>query len=366
MSLFTSKQKLTYVLSISLKSSSIDLQLIQHHENLTRTVVYLQRKIILLKNSTDSQAYTNTCILELSKLLQTSAPRISSLVKKNELSIQVVLYAPWFTSTITSIVQKESTTLTQNFLNSLLKNIKVDKKLVNLEKQVIKILVNGYKINEITNIKIKDALLDIYTSYMSEFLYTKINKTITSIFPAHNRISYVTSPSLIFEQIKRYLIQEDNVSFFYVGGEITEVGVIEDDALSFYATFPIGKHDFLREIQLNSTGYDYDLLYQNEVQLKPKIKQTKFETLKDTWAHMLLQTLLSYKKDIPTKLLLISDSKTRDFFLEMLSAQLKNNPETTSLKYRIINFDISHLKDIISYNTPTYTNELDLQLEALI
>ena len=29
-------------------------------------------------------------------------------------------------------------------------------------------------------------------------------------------------------------MREDNISFLYVGGEITEVGIIEDDTLSFY------------------------------------------------------------------------------------------------------------------------------------
>jgi hypothetical protein len=161
-------------------------------------------------------------------------------------------------------------------------------------------------------------------------------------------------------------VREDNVSFLYVGGEITEVGIIEDDVLSFYATFPIGKHDFLREVQTNNMSYDYDLLYQKQIVIKSQEKQVQFEELKERWGQMVLSTLLSFKKDVPSKILIISDSKTKDFFTENLISQIKKTSSSSFGQYRIINFEISHLKDIILYKTPAYMNEPDLQLEALI
>jgi hypothetical protein len=152
----------------------------------------------------------------------------------------------------------------------------------------------------------------------------------------------------------------------HIGGEITEIGFVEDDSLSYYSTFPIGRHDFLREVQTDIKNYDYDLLYQKEIQLKQPDHQKRFDELKVLWANYVIESLTTYKKNVPSKLLIISDTKTKDFFVTLLTDKIKNDAAGFLTHHRIINFDISLLKDIISYKTPVYGNELDLQLEALI
>lgn len=368
MSLFGSKKVSTYTLSIALKSSSIDIQLIsQTSKSIQKQVIFTQRKIIVLSDSQNSHLYTKQCLSELSSLLKSSIKEINQLCNGILDQTQVVLYAPWFTSHITSLSHKEPVIITEKFLYQQLYTIETPNKLINLEKKIVKILTNGYAVNELTRSKLNNISLDVYSSYISDSIYNSINDVLRKSIPfCSKNISYTTSSILLFSQIKRFLVREDNISFIYVGGEITELGIIEDDALSFYATFPIGKHDFLREVQTQITSYDYDLLYQKQVQIKSKTKQAQFEELKKQWGIMVLSTLMSFKKDVPSKLLVISDSKTKEFFTENLIAQLKETSETAFGHYRIINFDISHLKDIILYKTSTHANELDMQLEALI
>lgn len=367
MSLFGSKQLSSFNLTIALKSSSVDVQLVSVLGNKKREVLFSRRKIILLNNSQDPQSYTKQCLKELSLLLKNSTRDIHQLSKGSITKTKVVLYAPWFTSHITPITHKESVVVTEKFLYDQLKSVKTPAKLINLEKKVIKILANGYAVTEINRTKLNNISLEVYSSYISDSIHASLNETIHSAIPISNRkIEYTTSPVLLFAQIKSLLIREDNISFIYVGGEITEIGVIEDDSLSFYATFPIGKHDFLRDIQSTVKTYDYDLLYHKEIQIKSKQKEEQFQKLKEHWGDLLISTLLSFKKDVPSKLLVISDSKTKDFFTDILTTKIKNTPQTSFGQYRIINFDISHLKDIITYKTPTNADELDLQLEALI
>ncbi len=365
MSLFSSKKSATYTLSIALKSSSIDVQLIANLGDI-KQVLLSERKIIVLTNSQDSHAYTKQCISELGYLLKKNTKDINQLSGGRIKETKVVLYAPWFTSHITPITHKESVMVTEKFLHHQLEGVKTPSKLVNLEKKVINVLTNGYKVTELGRTKLNNISLEIYSSYIAETIYEVINKTTKEAVPIIDKIAYLTSPILIFEQIKNLLVREDNISFLYVGGEITEVGVIEDDTLSFYSTFPIGKHDFLRQVQSTVQTYDYDLLYQKQVQIKSKTKQDEYESLKGQWSDLVLNTLLSFKKDVPSKILIISDSKTRDFFTDLLKNKIKDNPQTSFGQYRIINFDISHLKDIIQYKTPINTDELDLQLEALM
>lgn len=365
MKFFSPKNTSSYSILIALKSSSVDVQLVRVPEHGPREALFSQRKIILLENSQDPERYTKQCLAELTSLLKASAPEIQRLSQGAIARTVITLYAPWFTSYITPISHKDSVVVSEKFLSEQLKTIKTPADLVNLEKKVIKILTNGYSITELTETKFNNISMDVYSSYISKSIQDSLAAAVTSGLPTAGKISYMTSPMLYFNQIKSLLVHEDNATFIFVGGEITEVGIIEDDSLSFYATYPIGKHDFLRELQGQVNSYDYDLLYQKEIVLKQAGQQERLDLLKSQWIGTLSATLASYKPTVPSKLLLISDSKTKDFFGGLLSTHLKEM-QGASGQHRIINFDMSLLQDIITYKTPALANELDLQLEALI
>lgn len=366
MSFFNSKNKPSLTLSISFKSSSIDFQLINTTEQKTKEILITERKIIFLENSQDPQLYTSQCISELASLFERNKIKLTQLVQNTSLQVQIILYAPWFTSTIISINQIEPAIIDNNFLAKKLSNLKTDKQLHNLEKRVIKIQSNGYTLSEFTKTKRSNIFLNVYTSYISENIHKSLIDVFKKYIPHTKDIQYTTSPLLILDNVKRFMVKEDNITFLYIGGEITELGVIEDDSLIYYATFPIGKHDFLRELQNQVKTYDYDMLYQKQIEYKSAKQQEQFDLLKEKWSLSVLQTLELLNRNIPTKILIISDTKTKAFFTEILLNTIKENPSTILKNNRIINFDISLLKDIISYKTPTGEDELDLKLEALI
>jgi len=303
---------------------------------------------------------------ELSDTLKMSSQELSKNIEKSILNTEVILYAPWFTSHIKDFSHIKEFALTNKFLDEKIDSITTPSKLINLEKKIIKIVANGYPITEIPKTTISNVSLDVYVSYIAENIHKKIEETIRNSLVMVEKISYTTSPLLFFGKIKKLMVQEDNICFVYVGGEITEYGIIEDDALSYYGTFPIGKHDFLREVQGEVRSYDYDLLYQKEVQIKTKTKQDSFESLRQEWKEDLISGLFNAKHITPNKILLVSDTKTKDFFTKLINQQGVSDENIFTNQYRIINFDISYIKDIISYKTPVNTNELDLQLEALI
>jgi len=303
---------------------------------------------------------------ELSLLLKQSATELTGLIKGSKLETEVILYAPWFTSQINNFTHTEDVVLTNKILNQKIDSIKTPATLVNLEKKIIKMIANGYSLKQLPQSKLQNIVIQVYASYVSKNIYEQIQKTIKDSYTLISTIEYSTSPILISEHIKSFMVQEDNVCFVYVGGEITEVGIIEDDSITTYKTFPIGKHDFLREFNSTTKSYDYDLLYQNEMQLKTKAKQESFESLKKKWRDLLTENLFSLGSSTPNKIILISDTKTRDFFSQLINQYVHDDETRSYTRYRIINFDISYLKDIILYKTPTNTNELDLQLEALI
>lgn len=365
MSFFNSKNKFTYTLSISLKSSSIDFQLINSTHPFKKEVLFVEREIMLLENSQDPLLYTSQYTKKLSELFEKNHTKIKQLIQNNPLSIHFILYSPWFTSSINIISQLEPVILDEKFVSQKIEQFQTNKKLKILENQIIKIQTNGYRLEQLTETKTSDIHLQIYSSYISEQIQDLLTKVVQKYFPLKDTIHYTTSPLLISDSIKRFMVKEDNVTFLNIGGEITEMGIIKDDTLDYFTTFPIGIHDFLRGIQSNIKTYDYDILYQKEIQIKIEKNKEQFELLKKTWQGQVDNSLKIFGGNVPNKIIIITDQKAQAFFIDLLSESIKSNEESTLKNHRIINFDISLLKDIILYKTPIGEGELDLKLEAL-
>lgn len=366
MSFFNSKNKIGYTLSISLKSSSITLQLITPTQTNKKEVVFLQKKVLFLENSQDPILYMNQYRKELSAILDTTHIEIKKIIGNSSFDITLILYAPWFTCTLTPLLYKQNAVLSESFFANQLKQIQTDPNLRILEKRILKIESNGYNITYSTHLKVSNIEMQVYTSYISKESYEILTQTLLKYFPTAQSTRYRTSPMLIQDQITKFIVQEDNLVFLHIGAEITEVGILQEDALSYFATFPTGTHDFLRILETTTKSYDYDSLQQKQVQLKSDTQKETFQNLSTMWVSSVIQILENFNKNIPHKFILVSDSKTKDFFTGILANYAQNNPESMFKKHRIIDFDISLLKDIITHKTPVGENEIDLKLEALI
>lgn len=366
MSFFSKKNKYSYKLFISLKSSSIDFQLAQINESNHREVLLVDRNIILLENSQNSEIYTNQYKAELKKMLSKNKLQIDKLVLQSDLEVCFVLYSPWFTSRIESLAPAGSVLIDQKFLDTNLHTLTHDSKLQIIEKKVIKIQANGYTLTDFIKTKSTNIKMNVYTSSIAKTIYDIFRKNVQDIFPNVESITFNTSPVLFLDRIKEFIIHEDNLVSIYVGGEITEVSIIKDDSLVYFATFPIGKHDFLRSIQDNIKTFDYDLLFQKQIKIKSEAQQKQFDEYKKKWAESMYNVFTNFDQQIPSKMLIMSDNHTKPFFTELLTNSIQKNVNSKFKNHRIINFDILSFKDIISYKTPSGEQEIDLILEALI
>lgn len=364
MSFFNSKNKTEHKLIVSLKSSSIDFQFIKKEKN-HRTVLFSKRKIILLENSQNPELYTNQYIKELTNMLNEHRVEIQKKGDTSCIEVDLILYAPWFTSKIYSITHPGPAIINKNFLQSSITDIEKNTKLKIIEKRVIKIEVNGYILNDFIKTKSTNIKIDLYSSSIAKNIFQKLEETIKTSLPVCSTVNVFSSSLLYLDRIKEYMVKEDNITHVFIGGEITEISIIKDDSLVYTSTFPIGKHDFLRELQSSIQSYDYDLLYQKEIQTKSKKQETQFTNLKINWKESLKNSLENYQKQIPSKILITTDQKTKKFFTELLSETIHSDEISVLKNHRIISFDISSLKDIITYKTSIHEQEIDLILEAL-
>lgn len=366
MSFFVKKNKFSYTLIISLKSSSINFQLLKEGDGIKKEIEFVSQKIIFLEKSQDPVLYLAEFKKNLTNIFETCNLQLKQIIGDSPFKIFILLYAPWFTSKIDTTFYKDEVLLNDAFVEKEIKNFDTQNNLKALERQIIKLKSNGYTITEIKDIKCCNVEVYIYSSYMALKTYDMLQEITQKYFPSVKDLKFCTSPLMSLEHIKHFMIKEDNIIFLTIGSEITEVGIIEDDALVNFSTFPIGVHDFLRMIQANVRTYDYDLLYQKQLLFKLDSQRNAFEKIKKDWVYSFIQALNSSKEHTPHKIVLLADHKLKEFFSTLLSETAKTENENFK-NYRIINFDKSILKDIITYKTTiSEEEELSLKLEALI
>jgi hypothetical protein len=320
----------------------------------------------MLESSQDPDVYTRQYANELRSLISKHILTIKKNVGISEVEVDLILYTPWFTSKINSVNHTKRVIIDNVFLQNTINEIDLNTHLKTIEKKILKIQVNGYPLTEFTKVKSSNLKIDCYTSFIADNLYTLFKKIITDNFSFIKNINVYTSPILILDTVKKFMIQEDNIISIYIGGEITELSIIKDDSLVYFATFPIGKHDFLRSLNTTIKTYDYDLLSQQQIQIKSKKQEMLFEKIKTDWSQSICDLLHHFNQHLPSKLLILTDAKTRPFFINLITNSINQNTESLLKNHRIINFDISMFKDIISYKTPIGDNEVDLIIEALI
>lgn len=363
---FNKNKEYSYSLNLALKSSSIDVLLIKNFPNAKKEVVFSQQVAIFLESSEDSQKYIENYFFFFKKFFVDNLINLKGLAGGKIEQINFVLYSPWFTSKLDTFTHKDNAYIDEEFIKEKLKSVKSEKNLKILERRVIKLEANGYTLFDIKKIKYPEVCLTTYTSFISKDIYKKIKAIFEESFPEVKAHTFTSSPLLTLQNIRQFMMQEDNIVFFNIGEEITEIGVIQDDSLSYFVTFPKGIHDFLRIIQTSVKGYDYDLLYQKEIFLKDPDQNKKLDQIRDIWVNYVSQSLNLFSTHIPNKIVLITHKKTESFFIELLQNSIKTNKIKGLENHRIISFDIFNLKDIISFKTPVGENSIDLILEALI
>lgn len=364
---FNTKKEYMCNLVVALKSSSIDIQVVKVSGTANKKeVIFSQQVPIFLENSEDAQKYTEQYFLTIKNFFKENSILLKKTAQGKINSVQFILYSPWFTSKIESLVHKENTYINEEFVKQKLKEIKNEENLKIIERRVIKLEANGYTLFDIKKIKYPEIRLTTYVSYISKELYKNITGLVEENFPETKEFYFVTSPLMVLQQIKKFMINEDNIVFLNIGEEITEIGVIQDDTLSYFVTFPKGIHDFLRVIQTNIRSYDYDVLYQKEILLKSQEQISRISEVKDLWIAYLSQSVGLFSIHVPNKLVILTHKKVENFFIDILQSSIKEGKIKGLENHRIINFDISYLKDIIEFKTPLGENSIDLVLEALI
>lgn len=320
-------------LIISLKSSSVEVSVFSKENGV---ILFSNKKMLLFKETLNSTTFIKESFTALKQILKTDYVRINQSLKRGSEAV-VFFYSPWFLGELISLEEKTKTVSLFDLMHKQNSKVKKDTH-KQIENKIIDISVNGYHLQKIRDIKHNDIELSIFRSYISKEIHEEITQIIKEQTHHIDEIRMVSSSMESFELIKEMFPNEDNFCFLNIGGEITEVGIVDNDIFVDHATFPMGKHSFSRKLNMfldhkeNIDVVSFIGDANSDYKLNSE-KNSALEKLKKEWISKIQKTLNSFNGDYPKKVFILTEEGSISFFRKILEeSELKD-----SLQFIIIN-----------------------------
>ncbi len=176
-------------------------------------------------------------------------------------SIYVSLSAPWVSSQKRVIrhVNEKGFEVTESLLSKLIKkeleyplskNLDYHKhhnQLEIFERRTIDVYINGYPtLHPIQKRKVRDIAIHSLVSVITTTTKDAVVHTIERVF--HRQPDLVSNTFILYQVIRTFLPEENNVMILDIGGMHTEMYTIYQDHLTDIASFPVGEHHILEEL----------------------------------------------------------------------------------------------------------------------
>ncbi|MEX0933118.1 MAG: hypothetical protein WDZ74_00045 [Candidatus Paceibacterota bacterium] len=270
------KNKSEVTLIFDIGSSSVGGALVQYEEDKLPLILFSVRKEILFKEDFDFDEFyasmlrsleevtidvlssLSSSVEDVAQSLSQSSKRILGRGSQRQIkNVYCVFSSPWYVPKIVDLSNdygKEvpiTPDVVWEFVKGAARGVKesfADPQSIGiLEERVLEYRLNGYRIDDPISLRAKTADLKLYLSVVYKQTMSAIKAPIRKI------VSYRKIRSFSFLMIFFSLMRDvhpDRNSFitFDMRGEVTEVGVTNDDVLTHAFSVPWGKHTLLRDL----------------------------------------------------------------------------------------------------------------------
>jgi hypothetical protein len=344
-------------LVISLKSSSVEISVV----NITEVpeLLFSKKETLLHPEKLDPSNFKSETLTALQQLIISNLNDITANLKGSH-DAEIIFYSPWYLPEIISEQNKgEKVSLKKFFMEKVLPPQQNDYQ--QIENKITNISLNGYRITELKDIPSDDIQIDVFRSFVSKETLGQIKQILDEEIKQIKRLSFSTSLMQTYESIKELLVSEDNVTFAIISGEVTEIGIVQNDTLNYTATFPFGTHEFSRQLEtfIGEKGNLSTLSFLSEKATDEnldQIKKDKIAKVTETWIAEFKSALADFNNQTPSKVLIFVNSDALDF-VEMV---LRENKAIEGMKFTPIKKDIFNEK---VYDLETTTQK---QVEYLL
>lgn len=263
------KKRATLALVFDIGSASIGAGFVLLSEEEAPKLLYIVREEMKISKNVDirrfSEAIKETLQIVIKEVQNDGVRFLKSNSYKNfkPNEIHFIFSSPWHTSSLQNIhfSKRNPFIVTHGIINNLVdkeieevrlaKNELYAKKTKSsvtlIEKKIINLTFDGYRVNRPNRQKIKKIDLTLFTSFIPKEILKAVEDPVRDAFNIKDfKISSFTLP--FFSVMRDIWSNEENFLLVDVSGEVTEVSVVRDGGLYNTISFPIGRNTYKRAI----------------------------------------------------------------------------------------------------------------------
>lgn len=377
-------------------SSSVAGAIVQFQNGFAPKILFTVTEHISITEQPSSKQFLSLMIDALEavaqKIHRDGLVRLTLREQKNILNIKnihCVFSSPWYVSqtknisvehekpfTITpafieDLVGKEAVTIEGMAPNNPSVQTTVNGNVV-IEKKVMRVQMNGYKIQDPYGHSTREATISLFVSTTSKDIPAKVESAIRKHFHFHT-LQFHSFALVVFNALRDMQNTGRNFMAVDVGGEITDIAVIKDDIILETVSFPIGKNSLFRmaATELGSTpDLAVSMLKMYAEGRLDKTQALKMETVlasfETEWLKNFHTSLSDISKTmfIPKKIFLTSSKNVSGFFLKFIRKEKYGDFMPVQDNFAVTPLNEEQLDSICAYDLKAIQDPF-LALEAV-
>ena len=311
----------------------------------------------------------DTFFKDMITALTATAQKIYDAKKGAPSRIFCTLASPWYVSETRLIhLEKQAPfTFTQKMMDEMisteLKNIneKYQKRYGNLnvaprliESKILHNTLNGYKIQNPIGKKAKTLDMNLFVSVSPKICTDKIEESLKKVF--HNTpVSYSSFILSLFLVARDRYISADSFLVIDINGEVSDIGIVENDILTSTISLPLGKNHIIRKIAETLNKSESDARTMFSMMIANTLEKSVGEKLapillsvKEEWSALFRNAIFSLPKTtvLPNLIFLVSDTDVASWFGAILKEEEYNKYKAVNKNFTVITIDGPQLIDL--------------------
>lgn len=369
-------------LILDINSSSVGLAFISTKDDEIK-MLYTKRYPIFFKDNVDASKFTERTLKILDTALQeassTIISEISEIKKVSQINKVIVNFAsPWYISKAKEVQLKKETPFKftkENFESLIKKEAQSSPEngaMKIIEKNINQVVLNGYEMHDPFNKIANEIKLSFYIGQVSLSSLEQVSKIIKNHFPK-SEINYHTHGAVFFQSIRENFLNLSNYVYFDIGGETTEIAIIQRGTMTASASVPYGKNDFIRNVcskckgNFDTTFSCLSMIANNETEnkcesdMKPHIINEYKE-----WTTQIKTGISKFEniKELPNRVCIITSDDFRPIVEQFMDDDIFQTEIYKGTKSSVISLDKTKIESKIKYNN-SVKRDLFLELSAL-
>jgi hypothetical protein len=315
------------VLLIDIRNSSVGAAIVTFSKDAAPVITHTFRDHYYFESSVDSETFVSRAELSLKKVLDTVFHTKTHTTPVT--SVEVFYGAPWYRALISNVQIEHTspTEFTEDYLQTLTEknNTHITSEETAIEKEIVAIMLNGYKIS--------DPFYKKATHFDVSFLISCIGKdtktsfeTIIKKYARTQKIHSHSHPYAIFSVIDKRIHAPKHYTILDISGEMIELSIVKDDHFRKIISIPYGSHSFVRALA-TSTKTNFQsallklrsLLHTTVDEAQKTARTNLLKEIKREWSEVIQKTLAAAGVElIPSIIFVSGDEEIKELIVHML------------------------------------------------